>query len=231
MMSDADLALVLDSMKREVVESHPPPSMRRIVSLVIAVKRMETRITDEKLLCEHLKVFENPLKRDEQKPRFFRQSSRTVDMQHSVCNSQLRKLVFKCNPPELHSATLQAITMKDRNLEERVVNLSLSTYRVTCFEGRGELVALGIPETKYIFCAEKSNEQEIPILMLQEVSNKEMLEERFLFLRYRCGQDTTTFESVKFKGWYISTARDKDARLDMCEKDANDRLITFKVTH
>ena len=53
--------------------------------------------------------------------------------------------------------------------------------------------------------------------------------DHFLFYMKTTGIDQTTFESVKYRGWFISTSQDEDQPVEMCEKETVTREIYFKV--
>ncbi|KAJ8339512.1 hypothetical protein SKAU_G00362980 [Synaphobranchus kaupii] len=231
------------------VEVSQPPGMRQVANLIIALNRMKhsqtlrsSKFSDRELMNILMEsVFEERVMLDVQDSTFnsgstFRLSKRHVDMVHSVCNSEQRKLLLSPDNSKLHAVALQFMTLKDKEFNQRTVKLSLSAYMAFNIPAnQGQPVALGIANTNlYMSCAINSG---TPKLQLEEVNNKDKLEiinahgekERFLFFKSGSGFSSTTFESAKFKGWYISTEPNCDAPVEMCTKQTANRLTTFMV--
>lgn len=53
---------------------------------------------------------------------------------------------------------------------------------------------------------------------------------RFLFIKRTYGKSVTNFESVRYRGWFISTASDSENEsVEMCEADAVKRCCHFNM--
>ncbi|KAG9354884.1 hypothetical protein JZ751_001597 [Albula glossodonta] len=148
----------------------------------------------------------------------------------SVCDEQQKSWVLKQQPLQL-----QAVTLQGSNMDLKV-NLSLSTYMTRSFtNGASRPVALGIAgKDLYLSCSESDGN---PVLQLEKVTSTEMLKEidaqgdmvRFLFLRKDSGFSSTTFESLKFRGWFISTAVENRMPVQMCHKEDDTRITCFTI--
>ncbi|KAI1900936.1 hypothetical protein AGOR_G00054960 [Albula goreensis] len=217
-----------------------PHSLRQVANLIVMLQRMKhnhtpvgTEFSDDDLLNIML---ENVL--EERVPSHFvsdvesRASvfrSRTT-VGCSVCDEQQKSWVLNQWPLQL-----QAVMLQGSNMDLKV-NLSLSTYMARSFtDGASRPVALGIAgKDLYLSCSESDGK---PVLQLEEITGKEMLKEidaqgdmvRFLFLRKDSGFSSTTFESLKFRGWFISTAVENRMPVQMCHKEDDTRITCFTI--
>ncbi|KAJ8379279.1 hypothetical protein SKAU_G00000570 [Synaphobranchus kaupii] len=217
-----------------------PHSLRHVANLIVALQRMKpshtplgTEFSDDDLINimlenvieEHdtLKVLDTV----HSKPSVF--SNTTVE-QCSVCDRDQKSLVLKESPLELQAVILQggSIDLK--------VNLHLATYKSRTFtDSARRPVALSIAgRNLYLSCSKSAGS---PILQLEEVKDRKMLKTinaegdmgRFLFLRREQGFAGTSLESLKFRGWFISTAVENKMPVEMCEEASPARFTTFSI--
>ncbi|KAG7498575.1 interleukin-1 beta-like [Solea senegalensis] len=122
---------------------------------------------------------------------------------------------------------LCAATLKGGNHSHKV------TFKMASYSGSEMTVALSLIKQKlYISCTmiddkavlrlEECDEED-----LKAISNESDME-RFLF--HVKGVDGTRFESVKCRGWFISTSYEKELQpLEMCQVDAVNRETAFSM--
>ncbi|KAL6472491.1 hypothetical protein MHYP_G00186790 [Metynnis hypsauchen] len=218
--------------------SEQPHSMRQVANIIIALHRFKhtqkvqsTEFTDHELLniilesiieesvvttvhCESLKTYNK--------------QDRVV--QCTMCDGLKKSLVqFQ------GGHTLLAVTLKAGN-SSRSVSINLSSYTTPrCGAGDGLPVCLGIAQSDlYLACTNVSG---TPSLNLEVVEDKEALKtiyenddmERFLFRRKLTAKSINTFESIKYPGWFISTARNENMPVDMCVEGDNHRQKVFSL--
>ncbi|XP_064163844.1 interleukin-1 beta isoform X2 [Anguilla rostrata] len=267
-MSDADfeLSLALDSMtfgtdcpaevKGEAVSEDVRsddavevkvsrrPCMRQVADTIIALNRLKhwqmlmgTDCVDNKLL---IGMMESLLEAGAiQSHQTFVRDKTYV---YSVTDREKRTLV---RADKLHAEGRLAMSVRDKEYYQTIVKLSLSTYMAFyCTGNRGQVVTLGIANTNsYMFCSMESG-SERAILRLkrvdQDLTEIASQEEKasFLFFKRREGLSRITFESVKFRGWYICTEPASEpasepafeAPLAMCTmQEQGNRTITFML--
>ncbi|MEQ2179411.1 hypothetical protein GOODEAATRI_024661 [Goodea atripinnis] len=77
------------------------------------------------------------------------------------------------------------------------------------------------------YCERKGNERPQE-LFAQEISKDQNMD-RFLFIKSPSALSLTTFESVKYRGWFISTSsKDSDQTVEMCQAAVPGRVTSFK---
>ncbi|KAJ8385954.1 hypothetical protein AAFF_G00177750 [Aldrovandia affinis] len=217
-----------------------PHAFCHVANLIIALQRMKhchtplgTEFSDDDLLNymlenvveEHVAL--RVLEGQENMPTVFR---RTRVLGCSVCDKDQKSLVLNQGPLRLHAVILQGGNM------DLKVQLNMSTYIARNFtDSTSRPVALGIAGTNfYLFCS-LSDDQ--PILQLEEVNNKDTLKRineqgdmaRFLFLKRDSGLSVTRLESLKFRGWFISTAVDDKKPVEMCTEDSMTHITSFTI--
>ncbi|KAJ8263590.1 hypothetical protein COCON_G00160470 [Conger conger] len=219
-----------------------PHSLRDVANIIVALHRMKhsytprgTEFSDHELLDIMLEnVFEEsvtPVAVDtwSSKPNVF---YNTKVIEHSVCDQDQKSLVLHQSPLELHAVILQAASMHLK------VNLNLSTYMSRNFtDSQRRPVALSIAgKDLYLSCSKSGSD---PILQLEEVKDRTMLKNidangetaRFLFLKSEQGLNTTSLESLKFRGWFVSTAVEDRRPVEMCKEDDSAHFTNFSFTH
>uniref|UniRef100_A0A667X3A9 Interleukin-1 n=1 Tax=Myripristis murdjan TaxID=586833 RepID=A0A667X3A9_9TELE len=126
------------------------------------------------------------------------------------------------------------ISSQDTGGRKNNFQIRMATYRHLPTDTNAQPVALGIKNSSFFLsCSEEGGK---PTLHLETVANKDDLKKiskdsdmvRFLFYRHDQGLDISTFRSVRFPTWFISTAKTNNQPVDMCEQTAN-RNITFTV--
>ncbi|XP_048877305.1 interleukin-1 beta [Brienomyrus brachyistius] len=218
-----------------------PHNMRQVVNLIIATHRIKnnqrlngTEFSDQELLSIMLEsvveecVVKDVVDQTQSSDTVFTSLSRMEEC--NVCDQYQKSLVLNEEGLELQAMWLQGGTFYHR------VRLNLSTYVSPSLPGGyAQPVALGIAGTNlYLSCSMK---QETPILQLEEVSNSSKLKiinaqadmARFLFFKRGSALTMTSFESAKYNGWYISTAKENGERVDMCTMQNSSRLTSFMV--
>ncbi|XP_061117342.1 interleukin-1 beta-like [Conger conger] len=219
-----------------------PHSLRDVANIIVALHRMKhsytprgTEFSDHELLDIMLEnVFEEsvtPVAVDtwSSKPNVF---YNTKVIEHSVCDQDQKSLVLHQSPLELHAVILQAASMHLK------VNLNLSTYMSRNFtDSQRRPVALSIAgKDLYLSCSKSGSD---PILQLEKVKDRTMLKNidangetaRFLFLKSEQGLNTTSLESLKFRGWFVSTAVEDRRPVEMCKEDDSAHFTNFSFTH
>ncbi|XP_015252655.1 PREDICTED: interleukin-1 beta-like [Cyprinodon variegatus] len=127
---------------------------------------------------------------------------------------------------------LQAITLKGGYCDLKV-NFEMSCYRpATCYPNTGFTVHLSIRSNskKLHLCCSKPDDK--VLLFLKDCSDKclspdEQMQDS-LFNKSMVCRDMATFESVKYPGWFISTAfEERDDSVEMCQADTAFRVTSF----
>jgi len=59
--------------------------------------------------------------------------------------------------------------------------------------------------------------------MIEEDEEKD----RFFFIKTMTGISLITFESLKYRSWFISTSSEEERPVEMCERDAVCRITHF----
>ncbi|XP_062410699.1 interleukin-1 beta [Sardina pilchardus] len=216
-----------------------PHNMRQLVNLVIAVHRLKktlkpqsTEFSDEEL-CNIF--FENVVE-EFVTPTVRQKTASAAD--HYDASEEEEQKCFICDVRNKFlvlskgvTSELQAITLQSGNKSRRV-QLGLTTYIPSVTPAKGRPIALGVGGDLYLSCTSSSGK---PVLGLEEVK-KENLKSisgdmtRFLFHKTVSGQTGTSFESVKYEGYFISTAYSDGQRVDMCQsRDVPDRMTTFTL--
>ncbi|XP_006797338.1 interleukin-1 beta-like [Neolamprologus brichardi] len=114
----------------------------------------------------------------------------------------------------LRANSEKALTLCDNSQKDLVLSGELQLQAITLQGGN---------------CHRKDNKV---VLFLEQyhddiLTDRDM--DRFLFYRKTTGISLTTFESVKFRGWYISTSQQENQPVELCKVDAASRLTSFRV--
>ncbi|XP_075063388.1 interleukin-1 beta-like [Mixophyes fleayi] len=120
-------------------------------------------------------------------------------------------------------AHLVALFLKGINLEEEA-KINMGSY-ISAPPVEDKLpVTLGLAGCNlFLSCKPEEDKADTPVLSLTEVTD--MLEKRnndllpYLFYKAQNTSNSTTFESVAFPGWYISTSQDEHKFVEMKPKD------------
>ncbi|XP_031143807.1 interleukin-1 beta [Sander lucioperca] len=150
--------------------------------------------------------------------------------QYTLCDSSQKYIVQASR-----GFQLQAVTLQGGNGDKKV-NFKLSRY-ITPNVPADEVgaVVLSITNTLHMSCCMKDGKA---VLNLEECSKENLKKisddgdmDRFLFYKRTTEISLTTFESVKCKGWVISTSPEAEYQpVEMCEQAAGRRLTRFKMT-
>ncbi|KAG1971362.1 interleukin-1 beta [Pimephales promelas] len=201
--------------------SRHPSSMKQVVNIVIAVNRMKhvktvssefgaeqvlDMIMDRVIQEHHMERVVTPS---------YTKTNQTVKC--NVCDQFKKTLVQSTGSPRL-----LAVTLRDGNNRYKV-DFSLSLYASTsATPNASQPVCLAISQTNlYLACTTLDDAS--PHLVLKEIS--ETLNtikvgdqnDNLLFFRKETGVANNTFESVKYPGWFISTAYEDFEQVDMSQ--------------
>nr|ALC74688.1 interleukin 1b [Lopholatilus chamaeleonticeps] len=222
--------------------THHPLTMRSVVNLIVAMEKFKGNRSESPLSTEFrdenlLNIMLDSMEEEETVFECFSapsvQYSRTGEHQCRVTDSENRSLVLVPDSMELHAVMLQG------GSENCKVHLNMSTYLDLTPSAGARTVALGITgktledKNLYLSCHKDGEE---PTLHLEAVANKDSLlrigsssdMERFLFYKHVTGLNNTTFVSVPYSDWYISTAGDDNKPVEMCLENAR-RHRTFNI--
>ncbi|XP_041826236.1 interleukin-1 beta [Melanotaenia boesemani] len=145
-----------------------------------------------------------------------------------------KNLILDSNCDEKHYK-LQAITLK-AGYDHLKVNFNMSRYiskpGATAVDSSCVLLSVK-GKSIHLSC---SWEDEKAVLNLEECHEEDLKKiyqdtdaDRFLFIKKTTGFSLTTFESVKYPGWFITTSSDdRNHSVEMCEVESP-RNRTFKV--
>ncbi|XP_041087791.1 interleukin-1 beta-like [Polyodon spathula] len=161
-------------------------------------------------------------------------SRRRSDEPHSICDTEKKSWVLN----ELNGlpAELTAMVLQGPNISQQVT-LRLSTYIPQPQPGLGQPVVLGIGSNNlFLSC---NGPDSLPALELEMVQDRDGLKTirmgsataRFLFYKRDSGS-TSSFESARFPGWFISTSRNVErVRVTMCNgRTTAGRVTDFQVS-
>ncbi|XP_029915995.1 interleukin-1 beta-like [Myripristis murdjan] len=216
-----------------------PLTMKHVVNLVIAMERFKGSKLESALSSEFddenfLNVMLDSIVEEEivieltSEPPTQSDYSKTLEFDCSLTDGQQKEWVQMQNSMELLGVMLQG------GSNHHAVQIRMATYRHLPTDTNAQPVALGIKNSSFFLsCSEEGGK---PTLHLETVANKDDLKKiskdsdmvRFLFYRHDQGLDISTFRSVRFPTWFISTAKTNNQPVDMCEQTAN-RNITFTV--
>ncbi|XP_042250743.1 interleukin-1 beta [Thunnus maccoyii] len=213
-----------------LVVSHNPKTMQCVATLVLAVNRMKKSLSrccelSDKQLCSEIMAslveetivkMEGNFTTEVKKRKYKRLYS---EKQLTLCDSSQKDL---CQVDG--QLKLQAITLKGGHHDHKV-NFKLAQYIKPSPESDiGQTVVLSIMKEKDPLHISSSLKDGKAVLNLERCSESNMQEigedsdmDRFLFYKRTTGINSTTFESVKCRGWYISTSyEDEYQPVEMC---------------
>ncbi|XP_059400527.1 interleukin-1 beta-like [Carassius carassius] len=213
------------------MSSHPH-SMRQVVNIIIAVERLKRikEISPGKICEDALLSFflENVI--EERMVPIYNKTNRTL--QCTVCDKYKKTLVQSnelSEPLHLKAVTLSAGTMQYK------VQFSMSTYISSATQKDAQPVCLEISNSNlYLACTQSDGSS--PALILKEVKGPLNTikagdpngNDSLLFFRKETGTAYNTFESVKFPGWFITTAFDDWEKTEMYQMPT-ERISDFTL--
>ncbi|KAK5606622.1 hypothetical protein CRENBAI_017890 [Crenichthys baileyi] len=225
----------------DLVVAHNRKTMKSTANLVLAVNKLSKSLSQcgrdlsDDELCSAIMdcVVEETIfqkgwnsSMGERKPTFQKFS---CVKPFKLCDIYQKNLIW--NPGDFK---LQAITLRGGYCE-RKVNFEMSSY-VPPFNStiNSVTVLLSIMKDLHISCFLKDDKV---LLTLEEYSEEDLKEiskdqnmDRFLFIKRTSGLSLTTFESVKYCGWFISTSsKNSDQTVEMCQAAVPGRVTSFKV--
>ncbi|KAL0183085.1 hypothetical protein M9458_022460, partial [Cirrhinus mrigala] len=104
----------------------------------------------------------------------------------------------------------------------------MSAYMTTAPQSDGHPVCLGISNSNLYLACTRSDDDSLPKLLLKEVSGALDTINLGDSNGKETGTANNTFESVKHRGWFISTAFDDSERVEM-DETPTDRTINFTL--
>ncbi|KAM9307265.1 interleukin-1 beta-like isoform 1-T1 [Pholidichthys leucotaenia] len=203
----------------ELIVSHNGKTMKSVSNLVLVMTKMRRLIPPElrgDALCREIMEYVA----DETIFKPVQNSSggkftlhRVASMECSLTDSSQKAIILA------GESKLEAITLRGGEYE-RKVKFKMSQYaKASHSSNDGQLVLLSIKDSLHLSCSE---EGDIVILKLKKCRKEDLSEtdlECFLFYKKTTGISHTTFESFKYRDWYISTSfEDKDKEVVMCQK-------------
>ncbi|KAK9968698.1 hypothetical protein ABG768_003010 [Culter alburnus] len=215
----------------KLVMSKHPSSMKQVVNIFIALKRMKhvkpksSEFGEEEVLniiMENV-IRERRMEAVEATPSYDKSST---TLQCNICD-QFKKTLVKSSA----SPRLMAVTLRDGNSDIKV-RFSLSTYVSPSVKpNASQPVCLSISNSNlYLACTNDSS----PHLVLEEITGTLNTikagdpHENLLFFRRETGVANNTFESVKYPGWFISTDYEDSKWVEMCQVPSS-RLTNFTL--
>uniref|UniRef100_A0A4W6EUV7 Interleukin-1 n=1 Tax=Lates calcarifer TaxID=8187 RepID=A0A4W6EUV7_LATCA len=212
----------------ELVVSHNPRTMQGVATLLLAVNRMKNSQTlngqelSNSEICRAIMDSVGVKISATGERRFV--FERINSLECTLTDNSQKDII--CTSEDLK---LQAVTLKGGNCSHKV-NFKLVQY---ISPNDGQTVVLSIRNHNfYISCSMTGDKAE---LNLEKCSEEDLRSDpdmkRFLFFN-REGPEIClhTFESVKYRGWFISTAYEKENEpLEMCRVDSAYRLTKFKI--
>ncbi|KAK7120960.1 hypothetical protein R3I94_020821 [Phoxinus phoxinus] len=209
-------------------------SMKHVVNIIIALERMKhiktksSEFGEEEVLNIIMDsvIEERHMERVAVTTPSYTKIDQTV--QCNVCD-QFKKTVVQSSG----SPRLLAVTLHDGNTRFKV-DFSLSLYVSTSASpNASQPVCLGISQTNlYLACTQPDDSS--PHLVLQEISGTLKTikagdqYDNLLFFRKETGVANNTFESVKYPGWFISTAYEDFEQVEMSQMSQG-RLTNFTL--
>ncbi|XP_008298773.1 interleukin-1 beta-like [Stegastes partitus] len=149
--------------------------------------------------------------------------------QFTLCDSVQKDLVQQSG-----ELKLQALTLKGGHYQCKV-NFKMARYVTPCVPAADvQTVLLSINNDLHMSC---TMIDDTPVLTLERCREDELKMisddqnmDRFLFFKRHSAMTLYTFESVKHRGWFISTStEDENHSVEMCKVDAASRLTSFKL--
>nr|AFN02623.1 interleukin-1 beta [Ctenopharyngodon idella] len=208
-------------------------SMKQVVNIIIALERVKnikpksSEFGEEEVLNI---IMENVIQARrvtaaEATPSYYKTSK---TLQCSICD-QFKKFLVKSSG----SPRLLGVTLRDGNSDSKV-RFNLSMYASpSATPNASQPVCLAISKSNlYLACTESDGSS--PHLVLKEVT--ETLNtikagdqhDNLLFFRKETGVANNTFESVKYPGWFISTAFKDMEQVEVCQVPSS-RITDFTL--
>ncbi|XP_028273673.1 interleukin-1 beta [Parambassis ranga] len=214
-------------------------TLQGVANLVLAVNRMKPPLAlcspdlSEGELCSAIMdcvveetIAETTISATGQQRTFYRANSVN---EYSICDLSQKDIIHQSG-----EFKLQAITLKG-GYQDRRVYFKMSRYfpfRV-CHDD-GESVLLSVAKNLHLSC---TMIEDAVVLNLEECSEQDLTQikdnenmARYLFFRRNSGVSMNTFESLKYRGWFISTSsQPENQTVEMCTVDATCRHREFKL--
>ncbi|KAK5879107.1 hypothetical protein CesoFtcFv8_024445 [Champsocephalus esox] len=221
----------------DLVVSRNPKTLRHVAILLLAANRMKrglsfcSRGLREEELCSAIMdslVTETTVEIQSSsttETRIFHRLNSVI--QCTLCDMVQKDVVYSSDDFKLQAITLQG------GQGERKVNFKMSKYG-TLSDGDGQTVVLSIGGDLHMSCSLEDGKATLLLEKCDEGELKKISDDgdmdRFLFFKRTVGVSQNSFESVKYRGWLISTSWEEESKpLEMCEVDSGNRLTCFKL--
>lgn len=225
----------------ELEVSRPRRSLQGVANLVLAVNRMTNppsscgrELSDDQLCCLIMdSVMEETIVKTD---RNSSTGERRVTFERVNSGSQfsLSDSVQKDIVQQSGDLKLQAITLRGGHYEQKV-NFKMARYVTPCaFAADTQTILLSITNDMHVSCTMKDGKPELSLEKcckdeLKKINNDQNMD-RFLFFKRASALTLYTFESVKYRGWFISTSSNNEQQpVEMCQVDAACRLMSFNI--
>ncbi|XP_063786432.1 interleukin-1 beta-like [Pseudophryne corroboree] len=201
----------------------PLHSFKKVIMLVVVVEKLKggkrcnkQSFFDDSDLLDHILVEEeitfNTTEELNASPPKFRYSKTTV---HIIRDYRQKCLALQEVPGGAH---LVALFLQGKNLELEA-KINVGTYISAPLVEEKRPVTLSLAGRNLFLSCIAEDTNSTPVLSLEEVTNiREKMNNDllpFLFYKTQNTSDNTTFESVAFPGWYISTSQQEHQFVQM----------------
>uniref|UniRef100_A0A4W6ERT7 Interleukin-1 n=1 Tax=Lates calcarifer TaxID=8187 RepID=A0A4W6ERT7_LATCA len=205
--------------------SHNPRTMQGVATLLLAVNRMKNSQTLNELTSNisfflSTETIVKGVKISATGERRF-VFERINSLECTLTDNSQKDII--CTSEDLK---LQAVTLKGGNCSHK--GKRITTY---ISPNDGQTVVLSIRNHNFYISCSMTGDKHILLIKLLLFYIVVFNMKRFLFFN-REGPEIClhTFESVKYRGWFISTAYEKENEpLEMCRVDSAYRLTKFKI--
>ncbi|XP_075063390.1 interleukin-1 beta-like [Mixophyes fleayi] len=220
------------------IKKHRKPvhSFKKAIMLVVVVEKLKGRkccdkqtFFDDNDLLNHILVEEeisfNTIDDTCAPPSKFRYSKTTV---HIIRDSRQKCLTLQEYEGNAH---LVALFLQGKNLEQEA-KINMGSYISAPVVADKRPVTLGLAgRNLFLSCTPEEDKADTPVLSLTEVTNIQGKRNNdllpYLFYKTQNTSNSTTFESVAFPGWYISTSQDEHKFVQMKPQDDQEFLRDF----
>lgn len=206
--------------------------LHKAANLVLVLRRMTKPDLRSEFVMEECGQTEAPLVYQSAGGTFIRGSG---PMECNLCDYE-KKVLLRQHSQALQ---LQAAYLQD-DMDGKKVTFFLDTYvNMQSPKATGQAVTLTMPaRSSDRFCLSCTQSDSDPILQLERVSCQQLKSVhaegdlvRFLFYRKETEFSTTTFESVRYPGWYIQSPETESEPVEMCKQKDVRNLFNVSRTY
>ncbi|XP_068430329.1 interleukin-1 beta [Clinocottus analis] len=222
----------------DLVVHQDPNTMQLATTMLLAVTRLKQPLTrcgrglSSTALCSAImdSLVTETIVTDTASPSSLRKIFQRLNSEEVgfLCDVSQKNVVFAFG-----DVKLRAVTLKGGSCE-RKVSFKLARYLGPSVSGvKGLVVVLSVTSSRHISCCMQDGRASLKLeecckKKLQHISEDEDMD-RFLFLKRTTGVSINQFESLKYRGWFISTSdEDENPSVEMCRVDTGSRLTCFR---